>query len=287
MKNTEQGIKYRMHRLMIMKGMNQQTFARKLSVSPATMSRLLDNSKPDKLPSLDLINKICEEYQVSSDWLLGRLPEESTGMNQQPVLHYGDDIYNQRLLKLLESEPKVLWMQFSTGKAFSWFARPGKILKKILFSDDFEELRILIGEPNSKGTLDQIRFRRGITDNRQQAVEDSINESVATLKKLACELGVNSKVTIAYTRYVPMVMYIADPYDTGGQMIALERNFHEAFDQAPLISLMNSINGHQKLFEYYRQEFERLFRSTEETVPTDKAYSAVVRKEEVDCNNHK
>ncbi len=61
-------IQIRLRESISLSGINQKELAKKIGVSPQTVSKYM---KHDIFPALDTLAKICKEIDVSADYILG------------------------------------------------------------------------------------------------------------------------------------------------------------------------------------------------------------------------
>lgn len=59
----------RLKEAIISRGMNQRKFAMDFGVSEQTLSKWI---RGERCPHIDVVVQICDYFDVSADWLLGR-----------------------------------------------------------------------------------------------------------------------------------------------------------------------------------------------------------------------
>jgi transcriptional regulator with XRE-family HTH domain len=95
----------RLQILMVRTGVTRSTFAKSIGLDRSALTQLLGNQST-RLPRADTLRRICAEYSISLDWLLGLSQDEKLSAEIKPALEIAeaDDSNNDTLLERWHKE---------------------------------------------------------------------------------------------------------------------------------------------------------------------------------------
>lgn len=95
----------RLQSLMVRSGVTRSTFAKSIGLDRSALTQLL-GAQSTRLPRADTLRRICAEYSISLDWLLGLSQDEKLSAEIKPALEIAeaDDSNNDTLLERWHKE---------------------------------------------------------------------------------------------------------------------------------------------------------------------------------------
>ena len=95
----------RLQILMARSGVARSSFAKSIGIDRSALTQLL-GSQSTRLPRADTLRRICTEYSISLDWLLGLSQDEKLSAEIKPALEIAeaDDSNNDTLLERWHKE---------------------------------------------------------------------------------------------------------------------------------------------------------------------------------------
>lgn len=197
---------------------------------------------------------------------------------RHPDIQIGSETFDTIKHNIIATAQSEIWFAFRTGATFNWHSGATDALTKAIKGKTRFRIRFMICDPDGPGTRDQIRMRRISPGKRAANVKGAILYTLEELLNFAEKVELQpqsgerrtlidindpetySNLEIVFTRYVPVhISIMVDPETDHGQMLLLEENFHRDFAHAPMKHYRASAPQDRAFYQYYLDEYLRLF----------------------------
>lgn len=219
---------------------------------------------PGNINDLKLLANLLD---VSIDYLLGNERAELTA--EDPKITIPGIEYHKINVDVVSKTEQELWIHLRTGTTY-YHNSISKVVEDLMQQKGIS-VRLLICSPNHEPTKQMIVDRRKRNSRSRintNLVTGEIEQTIEQLLVSAERAKVLDKVSIRTIEYYPpYLLYLVDPVTEKGAALALISNYQHEITESPMIFASKTL--HMRVFDYFVEDFQRLWNAGSDLNPKD------------------